>query len=151
MDSYIMKGKLHGDVQFCSILKHLKLTNFTLSALPKTWHQPVQNIISKHFPNSICKFAYQEPLLIGNSIWTWSRHHVINAVVVQNVYGRNFSYNSSNQFYPTTALMAWCLDQLPNEFFKQIGLLLCKRNMKSAWKKCFIWIPKLSPLYWSSN
>ena len=32
-----------------------------------------------HFP-----FTYQEPNLIGKSIWTWSRHSVINAVVVWN-------------------------------------------------------------------
>ena len=40
MDSYIVIGKLHDDVWFCSISKHLKLMNLPLSALPLTWHQP---------------------------------------------------------------------------------------------------------------
>ena len=31
MDSYVIKGKLHDDVWFCSIFKHEKLMNFTPS------------------------------------------------------------------------------------------------------------------------
>ena len=33
MDSYIITGKLHADVWFCSIFKHENLMNFTLSTL----------------------------------------------------------------------------------------------------------------------
>ena len=35
-----------------------------------------------------------------------------------------------------------------NRFSKEIGLLTCKRNRKSAWKFSFIWMPKLCPFYW---
>ena len=33
MDSYVIKGKLHDDVWFCSIFKHEKLMNFTPSTI----------------------------------------------------------------------------------------------------------------------
>ena len=33
MDSYVITGKLHDDVWFCSIFKHEKLMNFTPSTI----------------------------------------------------------------------------------------------------------------------
>ena len=36
----------------------------------------------------------------------------------------------------------------PNQFSKDIGLLMCKKNMKSARKWCFFLMLKLNPLYW---
>ena len=54
---------------------------------------------------------------------------------------RNFSHNSSNQFYTTTALMTECLHQ----YSKEIEPLTCKTRKKSAWKYYFILMPKLWP------
>ena len=40
MDSYVRIGKLHDDVWFCSIFKHVNLMNFIPSMVGLAWHKP---------------------------------------------------------------------------------------------------------------
>ena len=46
MDSYVIKGKLHDDVWFCSIFKHEKLMNSTPSTL--AFHDNRLKVLNKN-------------------------------------------------------------------------------------------------------
>ena len=72
MDPYVIIAKLHDDVWFCSIFKHVKLMNFTPSMVGLAWHQPKAILYSL---NALLLSAVNWPILVCHLCNGWNREN----------------------------------------------------------------------------
>ena len=90
-----------------------------------------QNTISEHFTCSFCILKAQSLWIIDLDLILAPRHQCCSCIdliakVMREISPIDILYNySSNDLVPISS---------PNRFSDEIGLLICKWNMKSAWK-----------------